>query len=131
MHDDPFQFWWLIFPLIGFGFAFWSIWLNHQRQKAAIDLLRTYASQGKDPPPELVKALHSGDDWSGDDWNRPYPDWQNAVLFGALAMVFGVMAYLHSGTRESTGLIIAAVAMAALFVNSLIAALLRRKHDTP
>jgi hypothetical protein len=100
--------------------------LNHQRQKAAIDLLRTYASQGKDPPPELVKALHSGD-----DWNRPYRDWQNAVLFGALAMVFGVMAYLHLGTRQSTGLIVAAVVMAALFVNSLIATLLQRKHDAP
>lgn len=126
MHDDPLQFWWLIFPLIGFGFAFWAIWLNHQRQQATIDLLRTYASQGKDPPPELVKALHSGD-----DWNRPYRDWQNAVLFGALAMVFGVMAYLHLGTRQSTGLIVAAVVMAALFVNSLIATLLQRKHDAP
>jgi hypothetical protein len=126
MHDDPFQFWWLIFPLIGFGFAFWAIWLNHQRQKAAIDLLRTYASQGKDPPPELVKALHSGD-----DWNRPYRDWQNAVLFGALAAAFGVMAYLHPDTRQSTGLIVAAVVMAALFVNSLVAALLQRKHDAP
>jgi hypothetical protein len=126
MHNDPFQFWWLLFPLIGFGFAFWAIWLNHQRQKAAIDLLRTYASQGKDPPPELVKALHSGD-----DWNRPYRDWQNAVLFGALAAAFGVMAYLHPGTRQSTGLIVAAVAMAALFVNSLVAALLQRKHDAP
>ena len=126
MHDDPVQFWWLIFPLIGFGFAFWAIWLNHQRQKAAIDLLRTYASQGKDPPPELVKALHSGD-----DWKSPYRDWQNAVLFGALAAAFGVMAYLHPGTRQSTGLIVAAVVMAALFVNSLVAALLRRKHDAP
>lgn len=66
-----------------------------------------------------VKALHSGD-----DWNRPYPDWQNAVLFGVLAMTFGVMAYLHPGTRESIGLIVAAVVMAALFINSLIAALL-------
>jgi hypothetical protein len=126
MHDDLFQFWWLIFPLIGFGFAFWAIWLNHQRHKAAIDLLRTYASQGKDPPPELVKALHSGD-----DWNPPYRDWQNAVLFGALAAAFGVMAYLHPGTRQSTGLIVAAVVMAALFVNSLVAALLQRKHDAP
>jgi Flp pilus assembly protein TadB len=126
MHDDPLQFWWLIFPLLGFGFAFWAIWLNHQRQKAAIDLLRTYASQGKDPPPELIKALQSGD-----DWNLPYRDWQNAVLFGALAAVFGVLAYLHPGTRQSDGLIVAAVVMAALFVNSLVAALLQRKHDAP
>ena len=126
MHGDWFRIWWLIVPLIGFGFAFWSIWLSHQRQKAAIDLLRTYASQGKDPPPELVKALQSGD-----DRNHPYSDWQNAVLFGALAMVFGVMAYLQPGTRESVGLIVATVVMAALFVNSLIAALLQRKHDAP
>jgi hypothetical protein len=126
MHDNAFQFWWLIFPLLGFGFAFWSIWLNHQRQKAAIDLLRTYASQGKDPPPELVKVLQSGDDFS-----RPYPDWQNAVLFGALAVAFGVWAYLQPGTRESVGLIFAAVVMAALLVNSLVSAFLRHKHDAP
>jgi hypothetical protein len=126
MHDDPFQFWWLIFPLIGFAFAFWAIWLSHQRQKATIDLLRTYASQGKDPPPELVKALHSGD-----DWNRPYRDWQDAVLLGALAAAFGVMAYLHPGTRQSSGLAVAAVVLAVLCVNSLVAALLRRKHDAP
>ena len=36
MREDPLQFWWLIFPLIGFGFSFWAIWLKHQRQKAAI-----------------------------------------------------------------------------------------------
>ena len=53
------------------------------------------------------------------------------MLFGALAAAFGVIAYLHPGTRQSTGLIVAAVVMAALFVNSLVAALLQRKHDTP
>src|ERR1700690_2330043 len=99
MHDDPVRFWWLLFPLIGFGFAFWAIWLSHQRQKAAIDLLRTYASQGKDPPAELVKVLQNGDGGV-----RPFGEWQNAVLMGALAAVFGVMASLHEGTRQSIGL---------------------------
>jgi hypothetical protein len=131
MHGDWFRIWWLIFPLIGFGFAFWSIWLSHQRQKAAIDLLRTYASQGKDPPTQLIKALHSDDGYSGDGWSSPYPDWQNAALFGALAAAFGVLAWLHEGTRQGMGLTIAAVVMAALFVNSLVAAWLRRKHDAP
>jgi hypothetical protein len=126
MHDYPFHIWWVIFPLIGFAFAFWAIWLSHQRQKAAIDLLRTYASQGKEPPAELVKLLHSGD-----DWNPPYRNWQYVVLFGALAVTFGVMAYLHPGIRQSFGLTVAAVVMAALAVNSLVAALLQRKHDGP
>jgi hypothetical protein len=122
MHD--YQFWWLIFPLIGFAFAFWAIWVSHQRQKAVIDLLRTYASQGKDPPPELVKALHNGH-----DGQRPYRDWQYAVLFGGLAVAFGVMAYLQQDMRPRTGLIVAAIVLAALFLNSLVAALLQRKHD--
>jgi hypothetical protein len=124
MHDYWFQFWWLIFPLIGFAFAFWALWVSHQRQKAVIDLLRTYASQGKDPPAELVKALHSGD-----DPHPPYRDWQYAVLFGALAVVFGVMAYLNQDMRPRTGLIVAAVVLGALSVNSLVAAFLKRKHD--
>jgi hypothetical protein len=126
MHDHPFPFWWLIFPLIGFAFAFWAIWLSHQRQKSAIELLRTYASQGKDPPAELVKLLHNGD-----GWDRPYRDWQNAVLFGGLAVAFGVMAYLQPGMRQSIGLTVAAIVLAALSANSLVAALLQRKHDAP
>jgi hypothetical protein len=126
MHDNPLHIWWVIFPLIGFAFAFWAMWLSHQRQKAAIDLMRTYASQGKDPPAELLKVLQGGD-----GWNRPYREWQNAVLLGALAVAFGVMAYLHEGIRQAIGLSIAAVVLAALAVNSLVAAWLQRKHDAP
>ena len=124
MHDYWFRYWWLFFPVVGFAFAFWAIWMSHQRQKAVIDLLRTYASQGKDPPVELIKALHDGDEQRG-----PHRDWQNAVLFGALSVGLGVMAYLQQGMRPRTGLIVAAIVLAALTVNALVAAFLKRKHD--
>ena len=124
MHDYWLQFWWLIFPLVGFALAFWAIWLHHQRQKAAIDLLRTYASQGKDPPAELLKVLQNDGDGL-----HPYRDRQSAVVCGALAVAFGVMAYLQEGMRPKTGLIVAAVVLAVLSVNSTVAAWLQRKHD--
>ena len=124
MHDSWFRLWWLIFPLIGFAFAFWATWISHQRQKAVIDLLRTYASQGKDPPADLVKALHNGD-----EQHRPQRHWQNAVLFGALSAALGVMAYFEPGMRPRIGLVVAAIVLAALTVNALVTAFLKRKHD--
>src|SRR5450631_1279296 len=117
------HFWWLIFPLIGFAFCFSTMWMRYQRQKATVELLRSYASQGKEPPTELVKVLQ-------DDHPRgPYRDWRRAVFFGALAAALGTMAYLHSGARPSHGLIFGAVVLGALAVNAAVSALLLRKHD--
>jgi hypothetical protein len=117
------HFWWLIFPLIGLGFGFSAMWMRYQREKATVELLRTYASQGKEPPAELVKVLQ-------DHHPRgPYRDLRRAVFFGVLAAAFGVMAYLHYGARPSQGLIFGAVVLGALAVNSAVAALLLRKHD--
>jgi hypothetical protein len=74
------HFWWLIFPLIGFAFCFSTTWMRYQRQKATVELLRSYASQGKEPPTELVKVLQ-------DDHPRgPYRDWRRAVFLGTLAV---------------------------------------------
>jgi hypothetical protein len=124
MHAYWHQYWWLIFPTVGFACAFWALWLQHRRQKAAIDLLRIYAQQGKDPPAELLKVLQSDG-----DGRPPYRHWQDAALLGVLAVAFAVMACLQEGMRSKTGLIFATIVLAALTVNSVVAALLQRKHD--
>jgi hypothetical protein len=52
-----FSFWWLIFPLMGFFYGAYGMYLNHRRSQQAMDILRTYAQQGKDPPPEVMAAV--------------------------------------------------------------------------
>ncbi len=51
------QFWWLMFPVMGMVYGLVGMLQQNRRQNRAIDLLRTYAEQGKEPPPELLKAL--------------------------------------------------------------------------
>ena len=55
-----FSFWWLIFPLMGFVFGGFGMWMSHRRSQQALDILKTYAEQGKEPPPEVMQAIHGG-----------------------------------------------------------------------
>ncbi|PHY12483.1 hypothetical protein CSW58_12280 [Caulobacter sp. B11] len=57
MEDLFHGFWWLLFPL---GFALigaWRGWLQYRARRDAMDLLSTYASNGWEPPPELLARL--------------------------------------------------------------------------
>lgn len=102
-----FSYWWLLFPLGFFIFGAWDRWLAYQRSKDRLELLRTYTNQGKDPPPELIKALHEEefDEPSAyDPYDRygrragrryrrylrygPYWAWRGAIVTGAVAAGF-------------------------------------------
>ncbi|MEW5686943.1 MAG: hypothetical protein AB1942_18650 [Pseudomonadota bacterium] len=115
-----FSFWWLIFPLAFFVSGAWESWLRYRRHKDRLDLLRVYTSQGKDPPPELIRALSTEldredaeddeDDLSacgayGRDGRRaarryyrhrirnsPYHAWRTAIITGAVAAGFWIAA---------------------------------------
>lgn len=51
------SFWWLIFP-IGWGFAgLLRVIFRHHRAEQTLALLKSYADQGKEPPPELLALL--------------------------------------------------------------------------
>ena len=56
------HFWWLIFPLFWMIFALAWGWSRHSRANRALDIIKTYADQGKEPPPELLKNLRCGTD---------------------------------------------------------------------
>jgi hypothetical protein len=55
--DQSWGFWWLIFPIGFFIFGAWDCWLNYQRSRHALEVMKQYAAMGKDPPPELVRQL--------------------------------------------------------------------------
>ena len=64
------SYWWLLFPIGFFVFGAWDRWLSYQRSRDHLELLKSYAAQGKEPPPELVKAVRDDAPLDGD--SPPY-----------------------------------------------------------
>jgi hypothetical protein len=66
MEDLFRQFWWLIFPLSWFVFGGYQSWLSYRANRDTLDLIKTYAQAGREPPPELLAKLskrwNDGDD---------------------------------------------------------------------
>jgi hypothetical protein len=85
------HFWWLIFPLFWMIMALAWGWSRHNRANRALDILKTYADQGKEPPPELLKGLQSGMDGGCGPYGWRYSPQrllQRGILFGAIAFGF-------------------------------------------
>ena len=89
------RYWWLLFPLAwGIGQMIKS-WERHKRATAALEVLQTFAAQGKEPPPELVAVLRQpdqADDRKNREGSFRHYGWVPVFLFGALTLGFGVMA---------------------------------------
>ena len=110
--DDIFRnYWWLMFPIGFFVFGAWDRWLSYKRSRDHLELLKSYQAQGKDPPPEILRAAADPYDpawgapppnythpyyWSGRRaWRRmyrwsPYWQWRSAFVTGAVAVGFWV-----------------------------------------
>jgi hypothetical protein len=95
------RFWWLIFPLFWMGWALVWGWSRHSRANRALDIIKSYADQGKDPPPDLVKNLQGGMDGGGCGpygWRySPERRMHRAIVFTALAIAFGVLTFWDHG----------------------------------
>lgn len=112
MEDIFRSYWWLLFPIGFFVFGAWDRWLAYKRSRDQLDLIRMYADQGKEPPPELVKAVRDDEPLDGDDprygygygyglhrrhmrrmyryqyrWS-PYWQWRTVFITGAVAAGF-------------------------------------------
>jgi hypothetical protein len=64
------SYWWLLFPLGFFVAQGWGSFMRYKRTKAKIELLKSYAASGKEPPAELMATLdadrHGANDWHDD-----------------------------------------------------------------
>jgi hypothetical protein len=60
MEDIFRSYWWLLFPIGAFIFGAWDRWLAYKRSRDHLDLLRSYAERGQQPPPELVRGMSDG-----------------------------------------------------------------------
>ena len=101
MFEDLFrQFWWLIFPLSWFVFGAWQSWLAYRANQETLDLIKTYAANGREPPAELLGRLNRRWRECDEDDERPRPryrrrrerSWYRVVLFGMLSSGFAFAA---------------------------------------
>ena len=122
--EDLFRsYWWLIFPIFGMGMGVLGM-LGHFRHRSdALKLIKTYADQGKDPPPALLDALRSDEDRAYDNNRRGCrrrSHWTQFVVFAALSAAFGYFGYYGEGGQVFISLSIGfGVAAVALFILSI------------
>jgi hypothetical protein len=133
--EDLFRsYWWLIFPLSWFVFGAYQSWLSYRANRDTLDLLKSYAASGREPPPELVARLNKRWNDEGDDdreYGRPRrrryrgdPAYQ-VVLYGVLCAGFSYASFTDLyGAGEA--FVIVAFVMGALALASLVSLLLGR-----
>ncbi len=131
--EDLFRsYWWLLFPLSWFVIGGWNSWLNYRRSRDAMDLMRTYAASGKEPPPDLLKTFNGPideDSWNYSDrrhqrygygYRRSWPG--RVVLFGMLCAGFAWASYSdYFGVSEPFAIV--AFVMGAIAVATLVSGL--------
>ncbi|MDG2043774.1 MAG: hypothetical protein P8J78_04115 [Maricaulis sp.] len=121
------DYWWLLFPLAWFVAGGWSSWMRYRRHQANLDLVKTYAASGKEPPASLMDAIARGgasvqnrhDYEDEDDYGHGrHGGGGNAFvifLFAGLSAVFAVTGYLEVfGDAESMYFVAAILAVLCL-----------------
>jgi Flp pilus assembly protein TadB len=126
-------FWWLIFPIFGMAMAFQGANQSAKRTRTALDLVKSYIDQGKEPPPEILKlALREEEDEYEEGGVRKAGSGKNstawsAVTFAALAAGFGTGWYVVQGEDYAFAFLIVTVTMAVLALGSLLILIFGRK----
>ncbi|WP_291838139.1 hypothetical protein [Brevundimonas sp.] len=133
MENFFYQFWWLLFP-IGFMLAgaFNSL-LGYRRQRDALNLLKTYAEKGQEPPEALLKVLQrplDEDGWDGKSPGNRQPTnyWSLFGLFTALSIGFFGASYLTNMDGDSGAFTVVSFVMGAVAIWALISALTCRRN---
>lgn len=85
------RYWWLIFP-VGWGFAaVFKSWMRHQRAQQALDVIKSYASQGKEIPPEVLRVLQQPEREGRSPAHRARGLIFVGFIFTALTLAFSVL----------------------------------------
>jgi len=128
------NYWWLMFPIFwGLLFPMWNSFMRYKRTQSKIDLIKTYAASGKEPPSGLLDSLdeaaerHGGED--GSKHQGGGKAFVTVLMFG-LAAVFGYVGHsnlLDAGKPEAFYFI--ALILAALGFAFLVSAMFGGKSD--
>ena len=100
---------------------FFSRWLRYRRRRDTLAVLQAYVTQGRDPPPELLRALQT----PSPPYRQRQQSWTSVAIMGSLSIAFGIMAFLDRDDlpKESHGLLFAAIILAALAVAAVVTAI--------
>ena len=142
MEDIFRSYWWLLFPIGFFVFGAWDRWLAYKRSQDRLDLLRAYTNQGKDPPPELLRALQREEDEDeraslyehpGSRLHRrlhrrywrysPYWAWRTALITGAVAAGFWIASEYADVPGLDWSFQLVAIIMTVVAAGHLVAAI--------
>jgi hypothetical protein len=131
--EDLFRsYWWLLFPLSWFVVGGWQSWLRYRSNRDTLDLIKSYAQSGREPPPELLARLNQRDVYGDDDdrhrGRHGYArqgGWYQVVLFGVLCMGFSYAA-ITDLYGAGPAFVIVAFVMGALSLATLVATLVGR-----
>jgi hypothetical protein len=125
------RFWWIIFPLFWMAYAMVRLWLRHSRANRTLDILKSYAEQGKEPPAEVLTALKDRHDLDAHRHSGPEHGWRHFYLFAGLAVAFGVVAFVPNEMSEGHELafVFVAIIMVGLALGGLVSALMKPRSD--
>jgi hypothetical protein len=119
------HYWWLIFPLFGMITGLLSLNQRHDQRLKVLDMIKSYADQGKEPPPELLAVLREPD-FGGRA--KGGSNWTAVFILGALSAGF-VMYPLLAGVgdlRHMAPFLFVALVMGATCLGLLVSMLTRR-----
>jgi hypothetical protein len=133
------HYWWLIFPLFWMAIAMARLWSRHSRANRALDIVKSYADQGKEPPAELMKSLQQspgGCDWNGRRWRSPEERLGRAFFFAALACAFGFLAFWPQDDgnwhpHHAFGLVFVTAILAACAISNLLSYMFQSRQLPP
>lgn len=126
-------FWWLIFP-IGWGvFGLLGSWIRHREAQQALEVLKSYAEQGKEAPPELIQVLRGTPPDKRDRARAPVTLSRGTLLAGLIFTALSIAFLVLRATRITEhdpdaqgGLLFVVVLMAgfaaAMFITSFVLA---------
>jgi hypothetical protein len=101
------------FGMIGQG---WVSFLEHQRRRQTLDVIKSALQAGKEPPPELYALLKKE--------STPRAPWGEAFVFGVLALGFW-LAFAFLGDERRMPFLVIAATMTVTSLGSLAVAILK------
>ncbi len=120
------DFWWLMFPIFGMFLAVMGVFQEGQRANKAMDLIKSYADQGKEPPAELLKLALQDMETAAQKQSGNSRTW-SFIVFTALAAGLGTGYYFVRAEDWAFAFLIGAVATGVMAVGALFLLIFGRK----
>lgn len=137
-HSELYQFitryWWLIFP-IGWGLAgLVRALFRHHEAQAALQVLKSYADQNREAPPEVMQLLRPPPRPPREPMDRSRGMLIAGLIFSALSVAFLVlrMTRIANGNSDTqAGLLFVTVLMAGFAIAMFIASYVFARDARP